>query len=509
MIGHQKPNHEVALALVQRAMEFDARGAHAGAADAWAQAVAADPSFPPARLGLAQAQIRAGRPEEALSTLTALRAAAPAMPAAWLATAVAQSVLGKHGEAIASAERAVALAPSMAPLHLGLGDVLRQADRRRDAATAYRRAVELAPGNADALNKLATMERIAGNRDTAEALLREALVRAPHHPYARVNLGTLEAVQGNLEAGRARLTAALDDAGLPADAREEARDAVAMIDERRLLATPIAAAVEFDDPAPLAAALRTLARNAPADEVLIADLARIVARLASAPSIDDRFPLGAPVSAAWPALEAHHNFKGPRTPEAIARSVELVENAASARTDDELDIVHYARTVAIAEAPDLADPVALEAWLRLRHAQIAGHRHRLDPGRFSIINNVVRGVRHVPRTPPARIPSTLRRILGELLPLVRGDAWRAVFLYLVVGELHPFTDGNGRTMRLMLNRLLVRQGRFPHLRPGGTDSEIIAIARSTGDLDPLADWLAAGSRYAAELDRAWADRDPR
>lgn len=509
MIGHRKPDHEDALALMRRASEFDARGAHAGAADAWAQAIAADPTLLPARLGLAQAQIRAGRPADALSALAALRETAPAMPAVWLATAVAQSMLGKHGDAIASAERGVSLAPSMAPLHLGLGDVLRQAGRLSHASAAYRRAVELDPANADALNKLATAERTMGRHDRAEALLRDALVLAPRHPYARVNLGTLEAVRGNLDAGRARLAAALDDALLPADAREEARDAVAMIDERRLLDGPIDEAVAGGDPRPIALALRSLDRGAAVDEVLLADLSRIVERLESAPRIDDRFPEGAPASFAWPALEAHHNLKRPRDDAALAHSVALVAGERPVADDDDRDLVHYARIVARASSPDHDDPVAFEAWLRLRHAQLATHRPRLDPGQFSIVNNIVRGARHVPRTPPARIPATLRRVLDELLPRVPGGAWRAVFLYLTVGELHPFTDGNGRTMRLMVNRLLAGAGRYPHLHPPGNDGSIQSAARATADLEPLVDWLSAGSRYAAELDRAWAARDPR
>ncbi len=496
-------------ALAQRAAALEARGAWTEAIGAWSSAVARDPSFLPAQLGLAQAQIRAGRPADALPVLEHVTVRAPGVAGAWLALGVAQSLLGRHGDAIANASRAASLAPNVAAIHVGLGDVLRQADRFEEAATAYRRAVALSPGDADALNKLATAERSMRNLAVAEPLLREACARAPRHPYARVNLGTLELELGRSDSGRARLASALEDPALPPDAREEAAGAVAMLDERGALERPIASAVERNDPGEIARALRALDRRAPPDERILADLARIVERHAGATSVDERFARGVPASAAWPALEAHHSFRGPRTHEAIARSVALVANPAAARTLAELDVVRYASAVAGTgdDAPDLADPVAFEAWLRWRHAQVAGHRPEIGPGQFSIINNVVRNARDVPRTPPVRIPATLRRILGELAPRMPEGSWRAAFVYLTVGELHPFADANGRTMRLMLNRLLVRAGCFPHLRPAGGDSEIVAAARAGGDLERLVDWLAAGSHYAAELDRAWADRE--
>jgi len=499
------------LALANRAAALEARGAFAEAIDAWTRAVERDPAFLPAQLGLAQARIRAGMPAEALVLLDRVRARAPNVPAVWLATGVAQSMLGRHEDAVASATNAAALAPNVAALQAGLGDVLRQADRLEHAAIAYRKAVELAPGDADALNKLATVERTIRNYDVAETLLRRALERSPGHPYARVNLGTLELQLGRSGAGKTLLQSALGEARLPVDAREEAADALAMLAERTALEVPIATALAIDDPAPIADALRSLERERTPDDSLIAALGRIADRHAGAASADDRFAPGAPVSAAWPALEAHHSFHLPRTDDAIARSVEIVSRDGDAKTPEELDLVHYARAVAGSghDRLDVADPVAFEAWLRWRHAQVTRHRPAMGPGQISIVNTVVPTARHVPRTPPVRTHATLVKVLRDLAPGVPAGAWRAVFVYKAMLEIHPFEDANGRTMRLMLNRLLIRAGLFPHLRRTGTDSEIQAMARATGDLEPLVDWLAANSRYAAGLDRDWAGRESR
>ncbi len=499
------------LALANRAAALEARGAFAEAIDAWTRAVERDPAFLPAQLGLAQARIRAGMPADALALLDRVRARAPSVPAVWLATGVAQSMLGRHEDAVASATRAAALAPNVAALQAGLGDVLRQADRLEHAAIAYRKAVELAPGDADALNKLATVERTMHNYDVAETLLRRALERSPGHPYARVNLGTLELQLGRAEAGKALLRSALGDARLPVDAKEEATDALAMLAERTALEVPIEAALATDDPAPIAEALRSLERGRALDDALIADLARIVDRHANAASADDRFAPGAPASAAWPALEAHHSFRLPRTDESIARSVELVARGEDDLVPDDLDVVRYARVVAGRghDRLDIVDPVAFEAWLRWRHAQITRHRPAAGPGQISIVNTVVRTATRAPRTPPTRTHATLARVLGDLAPKMPGGSWRIAFVYMALLEIHPFADANGRAMRLVLNRLMVRAGLFPHLRRAGSDGEIMATARATGNLEPMIDWLAASSHYAAGLDREWVGRASR
>ena len=492
--------------LVQQAAALDARGAWREAIDAWTRVVDRAPRLLPARLALAQACIRAGRTADGVPGLERLVAEVPSWAAAWLALGVAQSMLGKHEAAVESASRAASLEPGLAPVHSGLGDVLRHAGRIVDAAVAYRRALELAPRDADTLNKVATIERQRFRRDEAADLLGRSLAIAPRHPYARVNLGTLELEQRRFESGRAMLERALAEGGLPSDARREAEDALAALREREAMAAPIADALAVGHPGPINDAVRRLGEAGPVDRRICDDADAIVRRIAEAADRSHDFPAGAPTSTVWRALEAHHNFGGPRTDEAIASSIALVSRPDTARDPGALDIVHYAAAASGDEGLDVDDPVAFEAWLRWRHAQLARHRPWADPGQLKVINNLVRGTRQVPRTPPAQFRATLRVVLRELAPRVPEGAWRIVFLYAAVLEMHPFADANGRVMRLVLNRLLVREGLFPHLRSHGSDQQVISRAWNARDLRPLAAWLAEGSRYAADLDRRWGDR---
>ena len=69
MATHPARPRPETVALAQRAAALEARGAWADAIGVWSNAVERDPSFLPAQLGLAQAQIRAGRPTDALPML--------------------------------------------------------------------------------------------------------------------------------------------------------------------------------------------------------------------------------------------------------------------------------------------------------------------------------------------------------------------------------------------------------------------------------------------------------
>jgi Flp pilus assembly protein TadD len=499
--------HPETMALAREAAALDARGALAQAIEAWARAAKRDPGFAPAQLGLAQALLRIGRVDEALPLLAAVTRDAPASAGAWLAYGVALSTLGRHDDAVAASARAASLAPRAAAVQLGHGDVLRQAGRHAAATDAYRAALALAPDDPDALNKTASMLRIGFRGDEAEALLRKAIARAPGHPLARVNLATLLIERGRPE-GPEALRAAARIADLPVEARREVDDALASLAEREALAAPLAEALAHNDPAILAAAIRSRPSSGEADRAIVDVFATMAGRLRDARPIDGRFARGAPRSRDWPALEAHHNFLGPRTDEAIERTVRLVAAPPAAPSDVDLDYLRVARVVAdpTVAAIDTADPASFEAWLRLRHAQLVGHRAEYAPGCFKLLNNLVADYPLVERTPWRQVVQTLRTIAVDLAPKVPAGPWREAFLYAAIVECHPFADGNGRVARLFVNRRLAAAGLFPHLRREGKDSAQVNMTREAGELEPLVEWLAAGSRYAAELDARWSTR---
>lgn len=497
--------------LVREALALEARGDFPGAVQAWTRASERWPGSLPVRLGLAQARLRAGDADAAIPLLESVIAHAPSGPAAWLALAVARSMLDRHDDAIDAAERAVALAPRLAEPRLGLGDVLRRAGRAEDAQAAYARAVELAPGNVDALNKLATMLRAGGDASGAEALLRRALEIAPGHPYLRVNAATLALALRRHDEGRRELESVLADRRLPPDARHEAREALAMLDEAEALGEPIDRALSSLSPAPIEAALRARPRGTAPDDELLAFLDRVADRCASGAAMGVDAARGAPASPDWSAIEAHHHYRRSRTPEAIAATVALVKRPDTARTRVELNIVQYARAVEAAGALRLddADPVAFEANLRWIHAMLTKHRPDRAPGTFKVGTYLGLGMRSLSPCHPGETQATLDRIVTDILPRVPAGAARGAFVQVAVVTLQPFDDCNTRVGRFLQNRVLARAGIFPSLRPAQGDRELLLAVQSTGDLAPMLSSVVEGTHEASARDREWTGHDAR
>jgi Flp pilus assembly protein TadD len=503
--------HPGTAELLQRAAVLEARGAWAEAIGAWSSAVARDPSFLPAQLGLAQAQIRAGRPADALPILEHVTARAPGVAGAWLALGVAQSMLERHGSAIASAERAVSIAPDVAAAHLGHGDILYRTGNYAGAGRAYQRAVALAPGNADALNKLATIARSEGRRDDAEALLAQALASAPDHPYARLNQATLAIRRHHADEGRRLLESMLTTTRLPADVRACAGNTLAMIAERERLSAPVAASLEANDRGPIEAALRSTPSRDVVDPRTADALARVVENALRESPVDALFAPGPALAPDWPAIEAHHTYRHDADPAALARSVRLVAGTEAPTSPEDIDVVSCARIVAgrAASPPDLRDGIAHDAWLRWTHARLVGHRPALWPGFLNPITFVPRGDAELAGPSAHAISGTLRLAFGDLASRLPPGGWRATVAFLAILWIHPFLNANKRMARIVANRELAAAGLMPHVNLPGANREFAAIAhqvRRTGDAGPFAEWLARESGRAARLDATWVER---
>ena len=508
---------DAVLREIRRIAALEGTGAWEQAVEAWNALVAREPEAPQASLGRAQAQLRAGRAADALADLESLTSNHPSVPAPGSALAHARAMLGRHEEAVAAAERAVSVAPDLLAAHVTLGDVCRQGRRGVEASAAYARAVDLAPENVEALNKLATMRRALGDRRGARILLQQALAIAPHHPYVRVNAGTMALALGHRDEGRALLSSALEDPKLPGDARREAADALAMLEEDAALTPAVQRAVTTHSPSAIASALSGRRRDTDADRTLVAQFDRMVERLSGRSNLTERFARGSPVASAWAAIEAHHHYRETRAREAIADSVAMVGRGGPASSAVERDIEHYAGLVgdcdvvlekARCHPMDGGDPIEFEALMRWVHARLVWHRPDRRPGCFKLGTLPGSALRGLSRRQPAYTQPTFDVLLRDLLPRLPEGPVRVAFMHVAVVSLQPFNDCNTRVARFLQNRLLVQGGWFPSLRPARGDRILQEQALSTADLEPMIVSLAAGTHEAAERDREWRAMDP-
>lgn len=95
-----------------------------------------------------------------------------------------------------------------------------------------------------------------------------------------------------------------------------------------------------------------------------------------------------------------------------------------------------------------------EDLLRARHATILGSRPDKGPGEYKTRANRA-GETHF--VEPGLVRGTLRKGY-ELLQSLEAPFARAAFMMFLISEVHPFTDGNGRIARVMVNAELVSAG---------------------------------------------------
>jgi hypothetical protein len=96
----------------------------------------------------------------------------------------------------------------------------------------------------------------------------------------------------------------------------------------------------------------------------------------------------------------------------------------------------------------------LVGLLKTRHALIMEGRPEKGPGQFKTDPNRAGSTQFV-------APDLVKGTLAQGFEMYRGlvtPLHRAIFMMFVVSEVHPFTDGNGRAARIMMNAELVSAG---------------------------------------------------
>ena len=187
------------------------------------------------------------------------------------------------------------------------------------------------------------------------------------------------------------------------------------------------------------------------------------------------------------------------------RIIESNEPPAS-RPADGHDILGTFRCVAdpVGRRTTSLDPEELIRIVAERHQAIMIGRPGMGPGQWKTAANSVGGYMFVE---PPLVEGTLRRGFG-LLPRVRPGFCRALYVLFIVSEVHPFTDGNGRVSRVMMNAELSAVGQARIVIPNVYRNEYISSVRRSssqgGEIRALARVLAHAWRWTAAM--PWSER---
>ena len=173
----------------------------------------------------------------------------------------------------------------------------------------------------------------------------------------------------------------------------------------------------------------------------------------------------------------------------------------SARPQDAHDILGTYRIVAdpaeMARTP--ATFAELERLLRRRHAGLMHARPDKGPGQYKSEPNRAGSTTFV-------APDLVRGTLDHGFKIYRSLAnplHRAIFMMFLVAEIHPFSDGNGRVARIMMNAELVAAGEqrilIPTIYRGNYLAALRALSNRAG-AEPLIRTLDFAQRLSLAID---------
>ncbi|WP_333604805.1 Fic family protein [Novosphingobium sp.] len=171
------------------------------------------------------------------------------------------------------------------------------------------------------------------------------------------------------------------------------------------------------------------------------------------------------------------------------------------RPEDAHDILGTFRIVSDQQAMKTR-PTSFPSFLdllRARHAAVMEARPDKGPGEFKLKGNQAGSTVFVA---PELVEGTLDRGFEFLQAL--GDPFqRAVYMMVLVSEVHPFADGNGRVARIMMNAELVAGAQERIIIPTAYRTDYLGALKAfshNGQTAPLIRMLAKAQRYTGSID---------
>ena len=144
-------------------------------------------------------------------------------------------------------------------------------------------------------------------------------------------------------------------------------------------------------------------------------------------------------------------------------------------------------------------PDELLTWLQRANATIMQARSGSHPGQWKLQANQAGNTLFVL---PELVPETLRRA-WQLLPLLEHPMQRALLAMFAVSETHPFTDGNGRTARLLMNAMLSEGAQCRVIVPTLLREDYLLALKALShqaDATPYIRVMALLQQWSGELD---------
>jgi len=171
------------------------------------------------------------------------------------------------------------------------------------------------------------------------------------------------------------------------------------------------------------------------------------------------------------------------------------------RSQDRHDILNTFRVVVdtprMSHTPATADELLV--LLREHHRSILEHRPDKNPGQFKSVPNRAGSSRFVE---PTLVEGTLKHAFDLYKALPHALA-RAIFIQVLVSEVHPFDDGNGRLCRIMMNAELAAADECRIIIPTVYRDDYMTVLKAfsqTSQTDPVVRMFSRAQAFSASMD---------
>ena len=184
-----------------------------------------------------------------------------------------------------------------------------------------------------------------------------------------------------------------------------------------------------------------------------------------------------------------------------AHRIVMSGQPAPSREDDSHDVIGTFNAIlrSVVDSPLPATHDAFERQLQDWNAQVLFARPSQHPGQWKAENNRAGNTRFVDRS---LVRGTLAKGF-ELIQLAPLPEVRAALAKIVVAEVHPFQDGNGRVARLMMNHFLSAAGLTRIIIPTVFREDYTLSLKAlshNGDAEPYVRMLNTAAKFSALLD---------
>ena len=128
-------------------------------------------------------------------------------------------------------------------------------------------------------------------------------------------------------------------------------------------------------------------------------------------------------------------------------------------------------------------PQELSYILRRRHAILLSGRPDLNPGQFKQLNNRAGNTEFV----DMKLVQGTLEVGFDYYAALTAPLAKAIYMMFLISETHPFSDGNGRTARVMMNVELFRAGEAKIIVPNVyREDYLLALRKLSRQGDPSA-----------------------